>query len=74
VFDKIDTGDDNRVGLKEFKQAIPELEKWGIDMSDCEQRFKECDSDSKGMVLFDEFCEWAIKIGLNVDEGDEDSD
>ena len=33
AFDRIDTNDDRRVSHSEFIQAIPELKKWGIDMS-----------------------------------------
>jgi hypothetical protein len=33
VFESIDTGEDNRVGFNEFKLAVPELQRWGVDMS-----------------------------------------
>ena len=36
AFDCINTDDDRRLSQSEFMQAIPELEKWGIDMSDPE--------------------------------------
>jgi len=56
--------------LKEFEFAIPILKRWGIDMSDPKDKFRECDSDGKGMVLFDEFSDWAIKQNLALPEED----
>ena len=35
------------------------MQKWGIDMKNPENQWKSADSDGKGMVLFDEFIEWA---------------
>lgn len=44
-------------------------------MSDPEAQWKEADSDQGGMILFDEFCEWAINKNLNLeDDDDEDED
>jgi hypothetical protein len=57
--------------LKEFEFAIPILKRWGIDMSDPKAKFRECDSDGKGMVLFDEFSDWAIKQNLALPEEDQ---
>lgn len=37
------------------------MEKWGISISDPEATFDEIDTNGGGMILFDEFCEWAIK-------------
>jgi len=34
AFDLIDYDSDKRISFGEFKDAIPNLEKWGIDMSD----------------------------------------
>lgn len=66
AFDQIDLDGDKRITYKEFEFAIPILKRWGIEMSDPKARFKECDSDGKGMVLFDEFCHWAIKQNLKL--------
>ena len=67
AFDTIDTNDDRRVTLQEFKQAKGVLQKWGIDMSNPEKMFKEADRDGGGMILFSEFCDWAIKKNLDLD-------
>ena len=74
AFDRIDTNDDRRVSYEEFMQAIPELTKWGIDMSDPKTQWKQCDRDGGGMVLFIEFCDWAIKRSLDLDDDDDDDD
>jgi hypothetical protein len=44
-------------------------------MSSPEARWKECDKNGGGQVLFDEFSEWAIKKGLDLEDDDnEDPD
>jgi hypothetical protein len=39
-------------------------------MSDPAARWKECDADGKGMVLFDEFSAWAIQKSLDLEDDD----
>merc|ERR1712050_391231 len=62
MFDIIDSGDDRRIDLDEFKSRVPKLEEWGvaIKQEEAEETFKSIDSDGGGKVLFDEFCELAI--------------
>jgi len=52
------------------------MSKWGIDMGDPKEMWKEVDSDGYGSVLFDEFSVWAIKKSLDLDDDDDvpDSD
>jgi hypothetical protein len=73
MFDRIDTDDDNRIDFNEFKLAAPKMAAWGLDMSDIRARWKECDANGGGHVLFDEFCFWAIKNNLDL-EDDDDAD
>ena len=68
AFDRVDTNDDRRVSLEELKAAASMMSTWGIDMFDPEKRFKECDADGKGMVLFNEFSDWAIKQSLDLED------
>ena len=68
AFDRVDTNDDRRVSIDEFLKAKDQLTSWGIDMSDPQARFKECDADGKGMVLFIEFSDWAIKQSLDLED------
>ena len=72
AFDRIDTGDDRRINHSEFIAAKPLLEKWGIDMSNPEKKWREADRDGGGQILFIEFCDWAIKNQLDLDDDDDD--
>ena len=55
-------------------QAKGSLQKWNIDCSNMEQLWKDCDSDGKGKILFDEFSNWAIRKNLDLDDDDDDDD
>jgi hypothetical protein len=70
AFDRIDKDDDRRISVHEFIQATDMLKAWGIDMTDPEARWRECDADGKGMVLFNEFSDWAIKKSLDLEDDD----
>lgn len=74
AFDLIDLDGDKRLTFKEFKCASPQLTNWGVDMSNPEAQWKICDSDGKGMVLFDEFCNFAIRSSLDLDDDDDATD
>ena len=74
AFGRIDANSDRRVSFDEFKQASQKLTDWGIDMKDPKAQWKECDADGAGMVLFDEFCDWAIKKNLDLDDDDDVDD
>jgi len=67
VFEDIDTGDDKRIDLKEFRTAIPILEGWGVEIEDPEASFAEIDTNGGGQVLFHEFADWSIKMSLILD-------
>ena len=72
AFSRIDESGDRRVSFDEFEQAKDKLELWGIDMSDPAAAFAECDKNGGGMILFDEFVEWAIKKNLDLEDDDDD--
>ena len=72
AFDQIDTSHDHRVSHNEFLKCKPILESWGIDMSNPEAQWKKADSDGGGMILFIEFCDWAIKNQIDLTEDDDD--
>lgn len=75
AFDRIDKDDDRRIDFDEFMKAKEKLEAWGIDMSDPQKAWSECDKNGGGVVLFDEFSAWAIKKGLDLEDDDnEDPD
>ena len=56
VFDKIDTDDDRRIDLSEFKAGFAVL---GLDKKHkAEVVFNTIDLNAGGIILFDEFCAW----------------
>jgi Ca2+-binding EF-hand superfamily protein len=70
MFDQIDSNDDKKISLSEFKQALPLMEKWGVKLDDAEKTFNSIDSNNGGSILFDEFCHWAIKKNLDLENDD----
>jgi Ca2+-binding EF-hand superfamily protein len=71
MFDRIDSGDDRRINMEEFKSAIPMMETWGVKIDDAEKTFQAIDTNGGGHILFDEFSDGAIKKGLDVEDDDE---
>lgn len=74
AFARLDTDKDQKISKTEFVHGAATLAGWGVDMTDLEQRWKECDSDDHGQVLFDEFCQWAIKHSIDLEDDDDDDD
>lgn len=70
MFDQIDGGD-HRMSLDEFKAAIPKIEAWGVKIDDPDATFSEIDSNGGGQVLFDEFADWAIQKGMDLEDDDD---
>lgn len=66
LFDAVDTSDDRRINLQEFKAAIPTLAKWGVKIENPQTSFNQIDKNKGGFILFDEFCEWAISKHLEI--------
>jgi Ca2+-binding EF-hand superfamily protein len=71
MFDEVDSSDDRRVTLEEFKAALPKIERWGVKVSNPEAEFKAIDKNGGGVVLFDEFADWALKKQLDLEDDDE---
>ena len=61
AFDRVDLDNDRRISRQEFNKALPVMKDWAIDVSNPDALWREADSDGKGMVLFIEFADWAIK-------------
>ncbi len=74
MFCRVDTSDDFKIDIKEFKKALPTLEKWGIKIQDPVAEFKKIDNNNSGNVMFDEFCEYAIKKNLDLEDDDDFDD
>jgi len=75
MFAVVDKSDDNKLTAEEFKSALPNLKKWGVDISeeDADATFASIDTDKGGAVMFDEFADWAYKhkLDLEVDDDNE---
>jgi Ca2+-binding EF-hand superfamily protein len=70
MFDQVETGNDHRINLEEFKEAIPKLAEWGVKVDDAETEFKVVDANGGGLILFDEFADWALKKMLVLEDED----
>ncbi len=44
------------------------MKKWGVEVEDPEKEFKEIDKNGGGSIMFDEFCHYAIKKNLDLDD------
>eukprot|EP00756_Hemistasia_phaeocysticola_P040076 Hpha_TRINITY_DN16845_c1_g2::TRINITY_DN16845_c1_g2_i1::g.149917::m.149917 len=75
IFERVDTSADRRIGLDEFKRAVPVLMAMGAPVTDetVEKVFGEIDKDGHGMVLFEEFAEWGLQNALDLPDDDDAS-
>ena len=71
MFDEIDSSDDRRVSIDEFKKAVPKLESWGVKITDAQATFSEIDTNGGGIILFDEFAHWALEKQLDLEDDEE---
>ena len=70
MFEKVDKSGDHKINLDEFKKALPLMEKWGVKIDDPEKEFQKIDTNGEGSVSFEEFCQYAIKKSLDLEEDD----
>jgi len=71
AFSRVDADDDRRINLEEFTAAQELMEKWVGPIEDAEAEFGNIDLNEGGVVLFDEFCKWAITKALDLDDDDD---
>ena len=77
IFNRIDTSDDRRISLDEFKAKLPELERWGAPIEDAEAEFAriaggaEGGAEGGGQLLFTDFCAWALERSLDLEDDDD---
>ena len=43
------------------------MKTFGVNLKDADATFRKIDRDGGGMILFDEFCEWAMTKGMDHD-------
>ena len=70
MFEKVDKSGDHQINLDEFKKAIPQMEKWGVKISEPEEEFKKIDKNNGGTISFEEFCNYAIQKCLDLEDDD----
>jgi Ca2+-binding EF-hand superfamily protein len=71
MFEAIDTNKDKRIDAGEFAAAAKLVETWGMTIKDPAEVFAEIDIDGGGMILFDEFADWAIRKQLDLPDDDD---
>jgi len=74
AFMLVDADSDRRISLEEFTAAKEKIEVWVGKIDDAEAVFNEIDDNHGGKILFDEFCRWAIKKNLDLEDDDDDID
>ena len=71
AFTTVDSDNDHRITLEEFKACQPKIETWVGKIEDIEATFAEIDDNGGGQILFDEFCTWAITKSLDLEDDEE---
>ena len=70
AFDRIDTGDDDRISKEEFTSDSFKsvLEKWVGPIENLEEEFDNIDENGGGQILFNEFVDWALAKDLDLED------
>jgi len=72
AFMRVDSDGDRRINIEEFRAAKDKIEVWVGPIADMDKEFKKIDLNGGGQILFDEFCKWAIKMNLDLEDDDDD--
>ena len=60
--------------MKNLKKLFLHSKKWGVKITDPEAEFKKIDNNKGGVILFEEFCDYAIKKSLDLEDDDDFDD
>jgi len=73
MFKRVDSSGDNKISFVEFKNAIPKMKEWGVEIKDseAEKEFNNIKVDNEDTISFEEFCEFAIQKSLDLEEDDD---
>lgn len=73
MFAIIDSSDDRRIDMNEFASMYDrQLAAWGVKAKGtAAEEFQKIDKNGGGIILFDEFAEWALRLGLDLEDDDE---
>lgn len=70
MFEAVDIDGSEVITLREFKQMLPLISEWGLDVADPQKSFKQADKNGKGTLDFGEFVAWGNEVHLDIREGD----
>ena len=70
-FEEVDVSHDRRISPDEFAHGCRAI---GLELSSTEayEEFRDLDQNGGGFVLFDEFCSWAARRHIGMEEGQEE--
>jgi len=71
AFMRTDADGDRRINLQEFLAARAKIMQWVGPIGDMEGEFKKIDKNGGGVILFDEFVQWAISKNLDLEDDDD---
>ena len=79
AFSQLDKDHDNKITASEFEAGKEVMAKWGVvfDEKDTKWRFavdtdfSKMDDNKGGVIMFDEFVEWAIEKNLDLPDDDD---
>lgn len=63
-----DNGTEKVLSTGEFQSLIPLMQKWGIDMRNPQQTWRDLDTFGVGKIFFADFTQWAIVSTLQIDD------
>lgn len=70
LFEDMDTTGDNRVSRDEFNEAVGKLRQAGYTITSPDECFEEIDVTKDGFIMFDEFCNFAVKKQMSARDAD----
>jgi len=68
AFGKVDTSGDGRITIDEFSAAVDLISSWVGDIPNPDAEFLRIDANRGGFILFNEFCDWAIRKNLAIEK------
>ncbi len=71
MFCRLDTSDDFKINLDEFKKGVSKMEGWGVKIDDPAAEFEKIDKNKSGSIMFEEFADYAIQKNLDLEDDDD---
>lgn len=74
MFERVDASGDHQISFEEFNNALPKMKEWGVEITDAKTEFDNIDYSKNGTISFDEFCAYAIRKSLDLEDDDDFDD